>query len=91
MAAWSTPRFKRGKVWWYKFTFNGMHVRATSLRGNKGACERLEREHRRRLELNRGGLDAISRPQLFIVAAKVYLEDREPHWDRKHESFMRTP
>jgi integrase len=72
--------FKRGSVWWYKFTFNGIHIRATSLSGNKGVCERLEREHRRRLELNKGGLVEIAKPKLFSVAAKTYLDDREPHW-----------
>jgi hypothetical protein len=72
--------FKRGSVWWYKFTFNGIHIRATSFSGNKGVCRRLEREHRRRLELNKGGLTEIVRPKLFTVAAKASLDDREPHW-----------
>jgi integrase len=72
--------FKRGRIWWYKFTFNSVHIRVTSLSGNKSVCERLEREHRRRLELNKGGLAEIAKPKLFSVAAKAYLVDREPHW-----------
>jgi integrase len=75
--------FKRGNVWWYKFTFNGTHIRVTSLSANKGVCERLEREHRRRLELNKGGLVEIAKPKLFSDAAKAYLDDREPHWALK--------
>jgi hypothetical protein len=75
--------FKRGSIWWYKFTFNRIHVRASSLSGNKGVCQRLEREHRRRLELKRGGLVEVSKPRLFEMAARLYLDEREPHWAPK--------
>jgi hypothetical protein len=37
--------------------------------------ERLEREHRRRLELKKGGLTEIVKPKLFSGAAKTYLDE----------------
>lgn len=75
--------YKRGDIWWYRFKFRGEHYRESSKSKNKSVCERLEREHRRKLELNQGGLAEISRPKLFSVAAKAYLIDREAHWAAK--------
>jgi integrase len=75
--------YKRGDIWWYRFKFRGDHVRLSSKSKNKNVCERLEREHRRKLELNQGGLIEIARPKQFSVAARAYLQDREAHWAPK--------
>jgi integrase len=75
--------FKRGGKWWYEFTFRGARIRESSHSPNKGVCERLERERRRLLELNVGGLVKITRPKLFSVAVREFLLDQEPHWAPK--------
>jgi integrase len=75
--------FKRGNVWWYAFRFRGIRVRESSKSSNKGVCERLEREHRRRLELNQQGLEEIVKLVLFRKAADEFLEQQQVHWAKK--------
>ncbi len=38
--------YKRGKVWWYKFSFNGELVRASTKQGNQRAAEQIEAARR---------------------------------------------
>jgi integrase len=75
--------FRRGKVWWYEFMFQGARIRESSNSSNKDVCLRLENERKRKLALGLGGLDEVLKPKLFSVAAKEYLLDREPHWSPK--------
>ncbi len=74
--------FKRNAIWWYRFKFKGQHIRRSGS-NNKALCERLEREHRRRLELNQGGLTEIAKPKRCSVAMTEVREANEPHWAKK--------
>jgi integrase len=75
--------FRRGKVWWFEFTFAGARVRESSKSTSKAACQRMERERRREIELGVRGMEKIASPKLFSEAARDYLLDREPHWSPK--------
>jgi hypothetical protein len=34
--------YKRGDVWWYKFTFSGELIRESTKQGNKRVAEQIE-------------------------------------------------
>jgi len=71
--------YKRGGVWWFKFSFRGVNVRESSGSGNREFARRLERERHRAIEQSISGLAAIAKPATFAVAAKEFLLAREPH------------
>src|SRR5271166_6186117 len=71
--------FQRGNVWWYEFQFRGVRIRESSYSPNKGVAQRIERERRRLLELNLGGLEEVRRPLMFSRVAEEW-GDGNPHW-----------
>jgi integrase len=75
--------FKRGGKYWYEFTFRGIRIRESSNSSNKDVCGRMERERRRSLELNIGGLAELSQPRKFLDAVNTFLLEQEPHWAPK--------
>jgi len=38
--------YKRGKIWWYKFTWNGEKIRESSKHANKRIAEQIEAAHK---------------------------------------------
>ena len=38
--------FRRGKKWWYKFTWNGECIRESTKQSNKRVAEQMEAAHR---------------------------------------------
>lgn len=74
--------YKRGGVWWYEFQFGGMRVRESSNSGVKAVAERIEREHKRRLELGSQGLKKIAAPIAFALAARDWQEMMQPRWSK---------
>ncbi len=82
--------YKRSDTWWYRFKFRGAHIRESSRSGNKSVAERLEREHRRRLELNQGGLAAIAKPKRCSVALTEVREINEAHWAKKTQELHKN-
>lgn len=71
--------YKRGKVWWFKFKFQGLVIRESTHTSNREVAARAERERRRSLELGSNGLEPIKRPQMFSVIVREWLAG-SPHW-----------
>jgi hypothetical protein len=63
--------FRRGKVWWFEFSFQGQRIRESAKTSNKIIAREAERARRRELELGINGLKKRERPPLFPVAACV--------------------
>jgi integrase len=72
--------YRRGKIWWFRFKFQGLRIRETSNSPVRAVAQRLERERRRNLELAVGNLKKIGAPILFSTAAAQWLENQKPHW-----------
>jgi integrase len=65
--------FRRGKVYWYEFQFNGSRIRQSAKTSSKTVARDAERQRRRELEL---GINRLSKPQrtpLFRIAAEEWL------------------
>ena len=48
--------YKRGKVYWYKFVFNGQLVRESTKQGNDKVARQMESAHRTALAKNEVGI-----------------------------------
>ena len=71
--------YKRGKVYWYKFAFNGQIVRESSMSNSKTVAKAAERQRRREMEEGFNGLGRPQRAQIFSVAAEAWLRSKTPH------------
>jgi hypothetical protein len=69
--------YKRGKVWWFEFIFNGQRIRESTKTSSKRVAEEAERARRRDLEL---GVNRIRKRAvvLFSVAAEGLA--RQQNW-----------
>ena|SRR5215831_19867228 len=54
--------FKRGKVYWFEFWFNGQRVRQSTKTSNKKAAFKIEAAERTKLALGKAGLEAPELP-----------------------------
>ncbi len=68
--------YKRGKVWWYEFMFNGARIRESAHTDSKTIAREAERARRRALEQAINGIVKRERPPLFPMAAKAWLESK---------------
>ena len=48
--------FKRGKIWWYKFNWNGEPIRESTKQSNKRVAEQMEAAHRTSLAKGEVGI-----------------------------------
>jgi len=48
--------YKRGKVWWYKFTFSGEMIRASTKQGNRRVAEQIEAARKTQLAKGEVGI-----------------------------------
>src|SRR5580658_10145691 len=48
--------FKRGRVYWYHFVFNGEHVQQSTKQGNPRVARQIEAAHRTRLAKGEVGI-----------------------------------
>jgi integrase len=67
--------YRRGKVWWYEFQFNGSRIRESTKTTSKTIAKEAERARRRELELGINGLTKPERP-LFRLAANEWFESK---------------
>jgi hypothetical protein len=49
--------YKRGNVWWYKFSFNGEAIRESTKQTNKRVAEQIEAAHKTRLAKGEVGIE----------------------------------
>jgi integrase len=70
---------KRGRVWWFRFSFNGQVVEESTRTGSKTVARDCERQRRREIEESwsrYGRIDRRQTPATFGVAAKQWLDKR---------------
>ena len=70
--------YKRGRVWWFKFTFAGRSFRESSKSTSKVVARGAERQRRHELEEGYHGLKKRRLPVLLSVAAKNWLATKQP-------------
>src|SRR5437763_1334984 len=72
--------YKRGKIWWYKFNWNGEPIRETTKQTNKRTAEQMEATHKGSLAKGEVGIrDRIAVPTLKEFSErdfKPYIESR---------------
>ncbi len=66
--------YKRGRVWWYKFTWNGTPIRESTKQSNKRVAEQMEAAHKTSLAKGEVGLrDRVPAPIVKGFAEKDFL------------------
>lgn len=66
--------YKRGRVWWYKFTWNGKPFRESTKQRNKRVAEQMESAHKTSLAKGEVGIrDRVPAPALKDFAEKDFL------------------
>jgi integrase len=65
--------FRRGKVYWYEFTFNGARIRESAKTTSKTIAKQAESQRRRELELGFNRIPQPKRMPLFKLAAEQWL------------------
>jgi integrase len=71
--------YRRGKVWWYKFWFNGQPIRESSKSTSKTIAKDAERARRRELERAYNRIPKRISIPLFRRAADEWLSAVKPH------------
>jgi site-specific recombinase XerC len=65
--------YRRGKIWWFEFSFQGQRIRESAKTSNKTIARDAERARRNELERAVNGIVKRERPPLFKVAAEEWL------------------
>jgi hypothetical protein len=66
--------YKRGRVWWYKFTWKGEPIRESTKQTNKRVAEQIEAAHKTSLAKEEVGIrDRKPAPTLREFAAADFL------------------
>jgi len=79
--------YRRGKVWWYKFRFEGQVIRDSAKTTSKTVARDAERARRRDLELAVNRIQKRERMPLFSVAAKDWLATKTALAPKSVERF----
>ena len=73
--------YKRGSIYWYKFTFNGEEVRESTRQKNKNKAKDMESTHRSRLAMGEVGI----REKKRVPTLSEFMEkDFVPYVEVKH-------
>ena len=69
--------YKRGKTWWYHFTFAGRNVQESAKTRSKTLAKDIEQKRRRELEEGFGGLEPKRKDRVRTIeeVAAVYLKE----------------
>ena len=59
--------YKRGRVWWYRFTWKGEPIRETTTQTNKRVAEQIDAAHKTSLAKGEVGILGRSRISLGIA------------------------
>lgn len=74
---------KKGKIYWFKFKFNGQLIRQSAQTTSKTVAREAERARRRELELAVNQIPKRERTPLFKAAAPQWLESKKPSLAQK--------
>src|SRR5215831_12331880 len=76
--------YKRGRIWWYKFNWNGEPIRETTKQTNKRTAEQMEATHKTSLAKGEVGLrDRKPAPTLKDFADGDFLPFIEARFENK--------
>lgn len=76
--------YKRGKVWWYKFTWNSRLIRESTKQTNKRTAEQIEAAHKASLAKGEVGIRERKRvPTLAEFAERNFLPHVRTHFSNK--------
>jgi integrase len=78
--------FKRGRIWWYEFKFQGMRIQESSKMTNKEVARDVERARLNGLKDATGGISR-DKPLSFDRAAEKWLEGNA-HWSASTREIM---
>ena len=79
--------YRRGDVWWYKFSFNGQSIRESSKSESKTVAKDAERARRRELEQAYNRIPKRERVPLFSNAADVWVANKTGLAERSIERY----
>jgi integrase len=68
--------FKRGRVYWYHFVFNGQHIQASTKQGNPNVARQIEAAHRTALAKGEVGI----REKKTVPTLADFIRDRFEPW-----------
>jgi len=68
--------FKRGRIYWYHFLFNGQHVQESTKQGNPRVARQMEAAHRTALAKGEVGI----REKKPVPTLREFIEDRLEPW-----------
>jgi len=78
--------YRRGKIWWYRFEFDGRRIQESSHCANKHKAEQMEAKRKTDLAEGRAGISRKPPPPRFGEAVETFLE-----WSRtQHRSKTRA-
>src|SRR5687767_2383609 len=81
--------FKRGRVYWYHFVFNGQHVQESTKQGNPRVARQMEAAHRTGLAKGEVGIrERKLVPTLQQFIAKEFLPWASATFRAKHHTFV---
>lgn len=72
--------YRRGNVWWYKFSFQSTIIRESTGLTSKDAARHAERKRHTELREGRAGVSQRKRVPLFNTAADEYLSNKKSEW-----------
>jgi len=76
--------YRRGRTWWYEFTFRGCRYRESTRTSSERLAAQIERKRHHEVEAANAGIALEpAKPVLFSVAATEWLELKKPVWSAK--------
>jgi len=82
--------YRRGRVWWYRFEFQGSLIRESTGLSNKEAARAVEDRRHTALRESRSGFIRLVRAPMFSKAAEDYLKAKRADWAQKTAIIERT-
>jgi integrase len=76
--------YKRGHIYWYKFTFNGIAIRESTRQSNQHTARQMEAAHRTSLAKGEVGI----REKKTVLTLAAFLEHRIEPWASRRPSWI---
>src|SRR5271167_2577908 len=78
--------YKRGRLYWYSFIFNGMHIQESTKQGNPRTARQIEAAHRTSLAKGEVGITERKVVPMFSSFAQRFIA----HVETRHENKPQT-